>query len=326
MLDNISRYVYEVYRSRSVTEAAKKLFISQPALSASIKKAECELGAPIFNRKTLPFSLTAEGKLYIRAIEQILRIEEETKSSILDMGELKSGTVTVATSTHVSFYAIPRICQAFAERYPGIDINVVLDSTENLPSLLEKKTADLIFIPGGDEPAGCVCEVLFEERCIIAVRRDYGRLEALMPYALSYEEVVGRRYGKEKMISDLSLLQGVEFIYSPPHSNLYKKKKILLGDAGIAGHVTASSSRHQLNYNLMRSGFGALFTTDAAIATTKNNEDCIYFAIDDPEATQSFLVAYAADSDSHVLRIAKELIDTAKMLFNAENPLAQLTY
>ena len=44
MLDTLAKYVYEVYRSKSVSAAAKKLYISQPALSSSIKKAEKELG------------------------------------------------------------------------------------------------------------------------------------------------------------------------------------------------------------------------------------------------------------------------------------------
>lgn len=44
MLDNLSKYVYEIYRSKSVSAAAKKLYLSQPALSASLRKAEDALG------------------------------------------------------------------------------------------------------------------------------------------------------------------------------------------------------------------------------------------------------------------------------------------
>ena len=43
MLDNTARYIYEIYREKSVSQAAKKLFISQAALSSSLKKAEEEL-------------------------------------------------------------------------------------------------------------------------------------------------------------------------------------------------------------------------------------------------------------------------------------------
>lgn len=54
-------YVYEVYRERSFTKAAKNLYISQPALSLMVKKAEQKIGTPLFNRDTNPVSLTEAG-------------------------------------------------------------------------------------------------------------------------------------------------------------------------------------------------------------------------------------------------------------------------
>ena len=46
------RYVYEVYRERSFSRAAQKLYISQPSLSLMIKKAEERVGSPLFDRST----------------------------------------------------------------------------------------------------------------------------------------------------------------------------------------------------------------------------------------------------------------------------------
>ena len=68
MLETNAKYIYTVYRLKSVSLAAQELYISQPALSRAIKKAEKELGIQIFNRKTIPLSVTTEGKLYIEAI------------------------------------------------------------------------------------------------------------------------------------------------------------------------------------------------------------------------------------------------------------------
>ena len=82
MLGTITKYIYTVYRLKSFSLAAQELFISQPALSRAIKRAESELGAPIFNRKTIPISLTDEGKIYIDTIEQMLQLEETAKENI----------------------------------------------------------------------------------------------------------------------------------------------------------------------------------------------------------------------------------------------------
>ena len=59
-------YVYEVYKERSFSKAAENLYISQPALSAMIKKVENKVGMPLFDRSTNPIQLTDCGKRYIK--------------------------------------------------------------------------------------------------------------------------------------------------------------------------------------------------------------------------------------------------------------------
>ena len=89
MLETITTYIYTVYRLKSFSLAAQELYMSQPALSRAIKKAELELGAPIFNRKTIPVSLTDEGKIYINTIEKMLQLEEDAIENIRDRKRLR---------------------------------------------------------------------------------------------------------------------------------------------------------------------------------------------------------------------------------------------
>lgn len=147
MIDNTAKYLYTVYKLKSVSLAAKELYISQPALSAAIKKAEDALGAPIFNRKTLPFSLTPEGKIYMESVEKMLLLAQETAQRIRDIQQVRGGTLRIGTSTHLSFYVIPKILKVFHSAYPHVDINITVTDTDELYDLLKKETADLIFLP-----------------------------------------------------------------------------------------------------------------------------------------------------------------------------------
>ena len=79
-----SDYVYEVYKAKSFSAAAKKNFISQPALSAIVKKIEKNLGVTLFDRSTLPISLTDAGKVYISAIESIRSIKKKMMEELSD--------------------------------------------------------------------------------------------------------------------------------------------------------------------------------------------------------------------------------------------------
>ena len=65
-------YIYAVYEEKSFSRAAKKLFVSQPALSNMVKKAEKEIGAPIFDRSTIPLTVTPAGEYYDRPLSPTL--------------------------------------------------------------------------------------------------------------------------------------------------------------------------------------------------------------------------------------------------------------
>lgn len=82
---NEMKYVYEVYKEKSFSKAAKKLFISQPALSNMVRKAEKEMGAPIFDRSTIPLTVTKEGAYYIRTVEKILFLERNLERYFQDI-------------------------------------------------------------------------------------------------------------------------------------------------------------------------------------------------------------------------------------------------
>ena len=69
-------YAYAVYKEKSFTKAAKELCISQPALSATIRKLETNLGHPIFDRSGKTITLTDIGERYIRSAEQIMLIRQ----------------------------------------------------------------------------------------------------------------------------------------------------------------------------------------------------------------------------------------------------------
>jgi hypothetical protein len=320
MLSTTAKYIYTVYRLKSVSLAAQELFISQPALSRAIKKAETELGAPIFNRKTLPFSLTAEGKLYIDAIEKILQIEKEAEEKIGDIRHIHGGTLRIATSTHLSFYVIPKVLKEFHKKHPQVDIHIIVTDTDKLYEHLEKETADLIFISGAQAPEEYRAVELLEEKFVVAMPRNMVT-ESLLPYSVNHEELISGRYDKNKEITDMAIFHGIEFIYSPPNTGIQKKRKILFGKSDIAPYITSNAGRQQLNYNLMCSGFGALFTTDANIATMPPDSKCAYFILGGPAAKQSFSVVYPQkDSES----IVKEFVNTAKTLLLCENTLKQL--
>ena len=89
------RYIYKIYKEGSFSKAAKDLYISQPSLSATVKKVEQKIGMPLFERSTNPIQLTECGKQYIKTAEQLMNLEEQFANYVEDLNEYLNRDIQV---------------------------------------------------------------------------------------------------------------------------------------------------------------------------------------------------------------------------------------
>ena len=126
MTGNMEQYkvFYYVAKSGSVSQAAEQLFISQPAVSQSVRLLENTLGCSLFIRTSKGVRLTAEGeKLFSyvsRGYEEILEGERKLREMLnLESGEIRIG----ASDMTLKFYLLPYL-EDFRKRYPKVKITV----------------------------------------------------------------------------------------------------------------------------------------------------------------------------------------------------------
>lgn len=113
-------YVYAVYREGSFQKAAEKLFVSQPSVSASVRRAEERVGSRLFDRSRKPLALTECGEAYIACTEKIFAMERDFTEYVNDWVGLRRGRLAVGGSSLFSSLLLPPMMASFRERYPGI--------------------------------------------------------------------------------------------------------------------------------------------------------------------------------------------------------------
>ena len=106
-------YIYAVYKAGSFSAAAKELYITQPCLSAMIKKTEMQLGVPIFDRNTTPLRLTEYGLEYIAYLEKIQGLEGEFEQYLSDVRGLRTGHLSIGANTVLASFVLPVLIQRF---------------------------------------------------------------------------------------------------------------------------------------------------------------------------------------------------------------------
>ena len=115
-------YALELYRTRSFSQVAEKLGITQPALSKQILSLENELGVKLFDRSTTPLTITSAGEIFFREAEKLLTQEDFIIKTMEEFSKGKRGSLTVGISPFRSLYLIPEVAKRFKEKYPDIQL------------------------------------------------------------------------------------------------------------------------------------------------------------------------------------------------------------
>src|SRR5690606_38540818 len=139
------RFVREAVRQNfNLTEAAKALFTSQPGVSKAIIELEEELGVDIFTRHGKRIrGLTEPGREVLRSVEIIMQVIEGLKRIGQECAAQDSGSLTIATTHTQARYALPKVVQAFAQKYPKVRLSLLQGNPKQIAELVLRDQADL---------------------------------------------------------------------------------------------------------------------------------------------------------------------------------------
>jgi DNA-binding transcriptional LysR family regulator len=183
---------------RSFSRAAKKMYLTQPALTKHIKKMEDRLGVKIVNRGGSGISMTQEGKVLFDCARRIFRLRAEAGEKIAHVREDDSGVISVCASTIPATYILPSVLSGFRKCCPGIQVRVrTADSEEVLEQILNGES-EIGFV--GKQPLNRKIqgEVLWPDRLILAVPSGHAwwnKKAPVTPKELSMEPFVVREKG-----------------------------------------------------------------------------------------------------------------------------------
>jgi len=124
-------YIAALHRTGHFGRAAAECHISQPTLSTLIAKAEDELGVTLFDRRTKPIVATAQGRLLISKIEEVLAANARLVSAANDLTEV-SGPFTLGVIPTLAPYVLPWFLGPFAERFPKVELTVQERTTDGI--------------------------------------------------------------------------------------------------------------------------------------------------------------------------------------------------
>mgnify|MGYP004613554379 FL=1 len=135
---------YYVATTLSFSEASKLLFISQSAVSQSIKVLEKKLGITLFIRSTKRVHLTPEGETLLRHVEPAINLIARGEAQIMEAGTLGGGQLRIGASDTICRYFLVPYLNRFHRSFPNVHIKVTNQTSTQCVDLLESGQVDFI--------------------------------------------------------------------------------------------------------------------------------------------------------------------------------------
>lgn len=207
------RYFLVVADCLSFTKAAKRLFISQPALSYSITSLEKELGVKLFNRGRQSISLTSSGEILYDLAEKIVALVDQTYTDVKRPLSEKTGALQIGfLGDFLLSYCFENIVSPFLLKNSHIHFTLSYDSSFNLYSNLQNSLSDICFTRSSS-----IEEFLTDEM----------HLQTLIPDNFCLVVPVVHPYSKYKSMDDLSIFEKDTLLLTDPDRTYSLNAKIL---------------------------------------------------------------------------------------------------
>lgn len=170
---------YHVAITLSFSEASKQLFISQSAVSQSIKVLEKKLNQKLFIRSTKRVQLTPEGEILFKHIEPAMNLIKQGENQLLEAHTLNGGQLRIgASDTICRYYLVPYLNQ-FHKQFPHVHIKVTNQTSIACASLLEHGQVDFVIVnyPNSALSSTHIPRVINEFRDVFVANRQYFPLD-----------------------------------------------------------------------------------------------------------------------------------------------------
>lgn len=305
-------YVYEIYKEKSISKAAQNLYISQPALSATLKKIETRLGCVIFDRSSTPLQLTAAGVEYIKAVEKIIDIENQFENFCNDLDQLKTGRLSIGANNVFASFILPAIISAFNQKHPAIKVNLVESNTAHLEEQLFSGALDFVI---DNYPLN---ETIYQrhffcnETLILAVPRSFAANRAAEPFQLTLHDIrSGLHRSAATPAVDLSLFAAEPVILLRSGNDTRARADKIFHDHALTPHVFLELDQLATAYHVACYGMGLTIISDTLAQKATHDADMLYYKLDSPHAQRN--VYFYNKQNKYVSRTMTEFLRVAQL-------------
>ena len=187
------RALVAVAETGNLSNAGKRLNLSQPALSHQMRGLEDHVGAELFERKSNPLRLSPAGERLLHTAYEVEKLIKQSERDLARIAEGKAGQLRIAVECHSCFDWLMPSMDAFREGWPEVEMDLVSGFQPDPVGLLGEDKADLVIVSSARPRAGVTYHPLFRYEVLALVARQH-------PYALK-PYLTAKDFAKETLVT-----------------------------------------------------------------------------------------------------------------------------
>src|ERR671934_2371831 len=189
------RLLVEVERRGSITAAAEVCRVSQPSATKQLKTLEAAIGEKLVERNGRASRLTEAGEVVVGRASNVLDTLHGLEEELAALRGAETGTLALAASTTPGAYVLPSLLQCFADRHPGVDVDIAIGSSSWVADRVGRREYALGIAGEVELPRGVRAEPFLDDELVgiaapgrVKLRRGKSPVEELERWTLLVRE------------------------------------------------------------------------------------------------------------------------------------------
>lgn len=283
MLYEKLNYIIAIAEEQNLTQAAKRLFISQPTLTLYLNRLESELGVKLFDRSKSPVTLTEAGSHYLEKMKEIYISEQALRNELKFIAN-PTQTLIVGIGQVRGHHWLPLFLPTFCSIHPDINIQIIQGAEQVMYEALKTRQIDIVLgvVPSA---ADIITEELIQERLVFAAHKKFG----LIP-----DSVPNRHDLQNPYMVQPDQLNGLPFILSQANNGLYSAYQSVMESNQIHPSRTISVNNLSTGLLLNVKGLGIQLISASALLLNRDPgvEQLDIFVLKNMPKTRKCVAAY----------------------------------
>lgn len=300
-------YFLATVEEMNISRAAKKLYITPQALSASIRKLEESYGVALFER-TPRLKLTLAGERMISFAQIVLREEKKLNADLADIISYRMQRLILGVTRTSAIALLPQIWAQYHIHYPNVSLVHIEGTSDKLIELLQQQKVDFC-ICANKKIGGLTNVVLAEEKFYFAI----SKLLLMEQLGNNWQDFV---YEHQNGI-DLMTIKDFPLVMFPKDNRLTMAMSSYYATQHIRPNVVVESSQVELIHHFTEKGYGASILLGSYLYSTLGvsyNNNIFIFPVSDFLLSNTIGLIYLADSPKS--KHFQVFINTVKQIFS----------